>query len=70
VAAYKDRRGNPVLFGRKFFPELETLSGDTGAREVVARHQQLVSQIEADDDGPLLDIDTPEELERFVRHHE
>jgi molybdenum cofactor cytidylyltransferase len=70
VAAHNGRRGNPVLFGRQFFPELETLSGDIGARNVVATHQQFVCQIEADDDGPLLDIDTPEELERFVRHHE
>jgi molybdenum cofactor cytidylyltransferase len=70
VAAHNGRRGNPVLFDRQFFPELEALSGDIGARNVVAQHQQLVCQIEADDDGPLVDIDTPEELKHFVRPHE
>jgi len=70
MATHNGRRGNPVLFGRQFFAELETLSGDIGARGVVARHQRFVCQVEADDDGPLLDIDTPEELERFVRNHE
>ena len=67
VAAYNGRRGNPVLFDRRFFPELQTISGDIGARDIVAKHACLVCEIEADDDGCLTDIDSPEDLERFVR---
>lgn len=66
VATHNGRRGNPVLFGGKFFPELMTISGDVGARQVVARHPNLVCEVEAGDDGPAIDIDTPEDLERLL----
>jgi molybdenum cofactor cytidylyltransferase len=66
VPTVNGRRGNPVLFGGRFFPELEKISGDVGARAVVMSHPECVCEVEADDDGPLTDIDTPEDLERFV----
>jgi molybdenum cofactor cytidylyltransferase len=66
AATFRGRRGNPVLFDRRFFPELETISGDIGARTIVVRYGDLVCDVEADDDGPLTDIDTLEELERFI----
>jgi len=56
------RRGAPVLFARAFFPELRTLSGDTGGREVLRRHPEAVREERFDDDLPLRDADTPEEL--------
>jgi molybdenum cofactor cytidylyltransferase len=67
AATFRGRRGNPVLFDRRFFPELETISGDVGARTIVVRNGGLVCEVEADDDGPLTDIDTPGDLERFIR---
>lgn len=67
VATHNGRRGNPVLFGSKFFPELMTISGDVGARHVVARHPNLVCEVEAGDDGPAIDVDTPEDLQGFLR---
>ena len=36
---YEDRIGNPILFDRRVFPELELLEGDTGARAVVRAYQ-------------------------------
>ena len=67
VATSRGRRGNPVLFDRAFFPELQTISGDIGAREIIRMHWPLVCEVDVDDDGPLIDLDTPEELERFLR---
>ncbi|HLY04907.1 MAG TPA: nucleotidyltransferase family protein [Rhizomicrobium sp.] len=67
VAASRGRRGNPVLFDRAFFPELQTISGDIGAREIIRMHWPLVCEVDVDDDGPLIDLDTPEELEQFLR---
>ena len=32
------RRGNPVLWSRRFFNELMTLDGDIGARHLIAKH--------------------------------
>ncbi len=66
VAASSGKRGNPVLFDRRFFPDLLSLAGDIGAKHIVAENDELVCEIAADDDGPLIDIDTPESLEDFL----
>ncbi|MEX2488650.1 MAG: nucleotidyltransferase family protein [Pseudomonadales bacterium] len=62
VPAIKDTRGHPVLFDRLYFPEIEALTGDTGARELVQHHAEKVIQVDVDDPGILKDIDTPEDI--------
>jgi molybdenum cofactor cytidylyltransferase len=61
------RRGNPVLWSRRFFKELMTLDGDIGARHLIARHAEAVAEVPVDGDGPFLDIDTPQALEAARR---
>lgn len=56
------RRGNPVLWSRRFFPELMTLDGDIGARHLIALHAEVVAEVEVDGNSAFLDIDTPEML--------
>ena len=56
------RRGNPVLWGRAFFPELLALEGDAGGKQLMALHEDVLYELEAGDDGPFIDIDTPEDL--------
>ncbi len=55
------KRGNPVLWSRDFFPELMAVSGDTGARHIIARHEDAVERVEI---GAVagVDVDTPEAL--------
>lgn len=65
VAAYRGRRGHPVLFGRRFFPELLLLTGDVGARSIIESNSTFVGEVEAGDDAPLADIDTPQALAKF-----
>ena len=60
------KRGNPVLWGRAFFQEMQVVSGDVGARHLIGEHAGAVVEIEADSDGPLLDIDTPEALAAYA----
>jgi molybdenum cofactor cytidylyltransferase len=67
VATYNGRRGNPVLFDRRFFPELLAISGDVGARDIVRQNRELVCEVESGNEGPLLDLDTREDLEEFLR---
>ena len=67
VATYKGRRGNPVLFDRRFFPELLAITGDVGARDIVGKYPELVCEVESGNEGPLIDLDTREELEQFLR---
>lgn len=65
VAAHNGRRGNPVLFGRHYFPELLELEGDTGARRIVAENAAHVVELDAGDESPFIDIDTPDALTAF-----
>ncbi|HZQ40335.1 MAG TPA: nucleotidyltransferase family protein, partial [Rhizomicrobium sp.] len=65
VATAEGERGHPVLWGRQFFPELQALDGDAGARAVMSRYPHLVCEVEAGDRAPLADIDTPEALEEI-----
>jgi molybdenum cofactor cytidylyltransferase len=61
------RRGNPVLWSRRFFAELMTLDGDIGARHLIARHGEAVAEVPVEGDGAFLDIDTPQALEAARR---
>jgi molybdenum cofactor cytidylyltransferase len=65
VPVHEGRRGNPVLWPRRYFPELLQLDGDAGARRLVAAHAQEVREIAIADEAILSDIDTPEALARM-----
>jgi molybdenum cofactor cytidylyltransferase len=55
------KRGNPVLWARAFFPELMTVTGDTGARHILALHEDAVERVEVGAAAGV-DVDTPEAL--------
>jgi molybdenum cofactor cytidylyltransferase len=57
------RRGNPVLWSRRFFKELMTLDGDIGARHLITKHSEAVAEVPVEGFGAFLDIDTPQALE-------
>jgi molybdenum cofactor cytidylyltransferase len=61
------RRGNPVLWSRRFFSELMTLDGDIGARHLIAKHGEAVAEVPVEGRGAFLDIDTPQALEAAQR---
>jgi molybdenum cofactor cytidylyltransferase len=67
VPTHKGKRGNPVLWGAKFFPEMRALEGDKGARALFGTHADQVCEVEMADDGVLVDIDTPEALAALRR---
>ena len=52
--------GHPVLFGRRFFESLAALSGDRGAREVLADAGEFVVEVRLPGQGAVTDLDTPE----------
>ncbi len=64
IASYQGRRGHPVLFARELFVELAAAPEDQGARAVVAADPARVAYVDVDDPGILMDLDTPEDLER------
>ena len=67
VAVSHGKRGHPVLWGRRFFPYIASLSGDIGARRLLAAHEGEIHEMDFDDDAVLNDIDTPEALEALLR---
>ena len=65
VPTWKGKRGNPVLWARRFFPEMLQLKGDFGAKELMGKYAELVVEVEMNDNGIIIDIDSPEALEAF-----
>lgn len=57
------RRGHPVGFSRALLPELLALSGDEGARKILAAAGERVFRIDVDDPGILQDVDYREDLQ-------
>jgi molybdenum cofactor cytidylyltransferase len=67
VPRFRGRRGHPVLFSRRLFPELLAASMDQGAKTVVHAHQAETLEIETESEGVTIDIDTPEEYRKHVQ---
>ena len=61
------KRGNPVLWAARFFAEIQAVEGDVGARHLIGEHAVLVHEVECDDDGVLIDVDTPDALTALAK---
>jgi molybdenum cofactor cytidylyltransferase len=64
VPTFDGKRGNPVVWSRRFFHELATLDGDVGARHLIARYPEAVIEVPVADHAALVDVDTPDALTR------
>jgi molybdenum cofactor cytidylyltransferase len=64
-AQHKGRRGHPVAFSAELYSELVTLTGDEGARRLIARYPAI--GVELDDAGVLVDVDTQADLDDVRR---
>ncbi len=62
----KGRHGHPVIFGRKLFAELERADPARGAKPVVRAHAADMIEVAINDEGAFIDIDTPEDYERWI----
>ncbi len=64
--AYQGRRGSPVLFDRSLFKELSSISGDEGGRQILQNREHEIITVALENELPLLDIDTPQDL-RYLK---
>jgi molybdenum cofactor cytidylyltransferase len=62
VPTFEGKRGNPVVWARRFFPELAALHGDVGARHLIGAHADALVEVPAENRGVFLDVDTPDAL--------
>jgi CTP:molybdopterin cytidylyltransferase MocA len=67
TAAYGGRPGHPKLFDHRLLPELRRLSGDAGARDLLAAHPEWVHAVEVGDLGSDADVDVEADLQRVGR---
>jgi molybdenum cofactor cytidylyltransferase len=67
VPRYRGRRGHPVIFSRELFAELLAAPLDQGAKTVVHAHRDQTLEIDTDDAGVTVDIDTPEEYRKHIK---
>jgi molybdenum cofactor cytidylyltransferase len=66
---YRSRRGHPVIFSASLFGELLQAPLDEGAKAVVNAHLQDTLELETDEAGVTIDIDTPDEYRQHVREN-
>jgi molybdenum cofactor cytidylyltransferase len=68
VPTHQGRAGNPILWSRAFFAEILELDGDAGARALLRRHEEQVTDVEIGDDAVLRDFDTVDSLATLPHH--
>jgi molybdenum cofactor cytidylyltransferase len=67
IPTYGSQPGPPTLFSRSLFMELSTLEGDTGGRQLIARHPDLVCRAPFPEQARPRDIDTQEDYGPLMR---
>jgi molybdenum cofactor cytidylyltransferase len=69
VPVHGGKRGNPVLFAAHLIAEMREVEGDTGAKQVIGRHDDEVAEVDLGSDRIFADPDAPGALQR-LRHDE
>jgi len=59
---YRQQRGHPVGFSRRYKHELLGLNQDTGARDILKKYHNKLHLLPVEDEGVLIDIDRPADI--------
>ena len=62
VPVAQGKPGNPVLWGAAYFADMQTLTGDQGAKRLIAEHSDKVCEVEVGSDAIFRDLDTADAL--------
>jgi molybdenum cofactor cytidylyltransferase len=63
VPTIAGKRGNPVVWSRRFFHDLMAIGGDIGARHLIGSYPEAVVEVAVDGEAAFTDVDTPESLQ-------
>ena len=66
IPVFEGQRGNPVLWGKTFFPELINLASDRGGRQLLNDHKAAQHLVTCDHSSVLRDVDTLDALAAIV----
>ena len=69
IPSFNGKKGNPVIWGRSFFPDLSNLEGDVGGRALFKHHPAAINLLDMDDPAVVTDTDTPEDFENFLSNN-
>lgn len=67
IPIFNGIHGHPVIFKKELFRELKMLKGDEGARVLINKRIRDCYFMEVDDEGVIIDIDTPEDLRSVLK---
>lgn len=60
------RHGHPVIFDRALFDELRAADPRVGAKAVLRRHAGSIQDVDVQDEGAFVDVDTPDEYHQRI----
>ena len=66
IPTLRGRRGHPVIYSREIFDEILRIPPGMGANAVRQANHDHTLELEVDDPGVLIDIDTREDYERYI----
>lgn len=61
-----DRHGHPVLIDRTLFDPLRRADWAQGIKPIIRAHASAAGDVQVDDPGAFLDVDTPAEYEALI----
>ena len=68
VPVFNGKNGHPLLIPGAFYKEILEYKGVGGLKEIRNRHGAEMLRYEVDDEGCILDMDTPEDYEKLLEH--
>ena len=66
IPSFNGKKGNPVIWGKSFFPDLSNLEGDVGGRTLFDQHPAAINLLIMEDEAVITDTDTPEDFKKFL----
>ena len=69
IPIHRGKRGHPVIFDRELFDDIRNAPIDIGAREVVRNHEQEVHEVDVNDEGVLINIDSPDDYKKYILNY-
>lgn len=64
---YQGQRGHPILLDKAFWQAMLDLPAEGAPRDVVKANRQSLRFVESDDDGVIIDIDTPDTYQQELK---
>jgi molybdenum cofactor cytidylyltransferase len=64
IPTYRGRSGHPTVFAWRHALEVDQIPPDTGLNWIVRQHATEVVHVPVENEGVVLDLDTPEDYER------